>query len=198
MIKFKSYWQSKTFWALLATAVIGGYKVIAPRYGLDDRWVEGAIYVLTALGIWGVRTANTSIGTPTAPIPEGPNNVVPVVPPALPSPGGDGSPQTNGNEGAASALQDQPGAAVQPLFGGGLAQLAALGMSPGVQDTLVTMLTQALNAGLPTSQVGPFLARLIGLLPVLPDLLDGSPYLSQRSRDRIAGLLSDLRIEAGL
>ncbi|GGR39779.1 hypothetical protein [Deinococcus ruber] len=79
-VKAKPFWQSKTFWAAVFAALIGGYRLIAPNYHWDIGWVPAAEYILTGLGLWGIRTANTTIGQPT---PTTPDNVVPSTPAGL-------------------------------------------------------------------------------------------------------------------
>lgn len=77
-VKAKPFWQSKTFYAALFAALIGAYQLIAPSYHWDTRWVPGVEALLAALGVWGVRTATTTIGPPSGPAaPTSPDNVVP-------------------------------------------------------------------------------------------------------------------------
>lgn len=72
----KPIWQSKTFWAALLTALIGAYRVMAPNYGWDTGWIEGAVIILAGLGLWGIRMADTTLTT-TRPTPDAPANVLP-------------------------------------------------------------------------------------------------------------------------
>ncbi len=77
-IPTKPFWASKTFWAALLGALLGGYQLLAPAYGWDTRWVEGVWFMLASLGFIGIRTAKTTLGNPeTAPAPSTPDNVIP-------------------------------------------------------------------------------------------------------------------------
>jgi hypothetical protein len=64
MQKYKSYLASKTVWAAIIAAALGGYKLVAPSYHWDVSWVPGVEYVLGAFGLYGLRTATTTLGTP--------------------------------------------------------------------------------------------------------------------------------------
>ena len=73
MTKYKAFLMSKTVWAAILAAGLGAYKLIAPSYHWDVAWLPGAEYILGALGLYGLRVANSTLGTaPTAP-----DNVVP-------------------------------------------------------------------------------------------------------------------------
>lgn len=80
MIKYKSYLSSKTFWAALFFVLVGAYTALAPAYGWDTKWVPGVVAILTGLGLYGIRTADSTLLTPgKSPPPTTPDNVVPAV-----------------------------------------------------------------------------------------------------------------------
>lgn len=74
--KTKRPWQSKTFWASFLAGLIGAYRVMAPKYHWDVGWVDGAVIFLGAVGLWGVRTADSTITATPTPDPAV-DNVVP-------------------------------------------------------------------------------------------------------------------------
>jgi len=79
MVKYKSYLQSKTFWALVVAVLVAIYDAVAPL----RHWpaIPAEIFaVLTAMGIWGVRTADSTILLPGQKPPAQPDNVVPTLP----------------------------------------------------------------------------------------------------------------------
>ena len=77
MQKYKGYLASKTVWAAILAALLGAYKLTAPSYHWDTSWVPGVEYALGAFGLYGLRTANTTLGA----APTQPDNVVPSAPP---------------------------------------------------------------------------------------------------------------------
>ena len=78
MIKYKSYLSSKTFWAALFFVLVGAYTALAPAYGWDTKWVPGVVAILTGLGLYGIRTADSTLLMPgKTPPPATPDNVVP-------------------------------------------------------------------------------------------------------------------------
>ena len=77
MTKYKSYLASKTFWAALLFVLVGAYTTLAPAYGWDTKWVPGIIAILTGLGLYGIRTADSTLVAPGKPIPVATDNVVP-------------------------------------------------------------------------------------------------------------------------
>lgn len=59
----KVWWQSKTLWTAIITVIITAYNAIAP----GQRWptIPDAVYALLgAFGLYGLRTANTTIAAP--------------------------------------------------------------------------------------------------------------------------------------
>lgn len=78
----KNWWQSKTVWAAIIAVIVTAYNAIAPY----QKWPEipEAVYALLgAFGLYGIRTANTTItSSAPAPRPTAPDNVVPAAPPA--------------------------------------------------------------------------------------------------------------------
>lgn len=72
--KFKGYLLSKTIWAAVIGALLGAYQLTAPNYGWDTKWLPGAEMILGALGLYGLRTATTTLGKPT---PGTADNIVP-------------------------------------------------------------------------------------------------------------------------
>lgn len=76
----KPWYQSRTWWSCFFAGIIGAYQTIAPAYHWDDKWVPGATIVLGALGLWGVRTATSTVQGPLSPgQPAQPDNVLPEV-----------------------------------------------------------------------------------------------------------------------
>lgn len=76
MTKYKSLLASKTFWASLIAALVGIYNIVAP----GQKWpaIPNEVFaVLGAFGLWGVRTADSTILTPGKTAPTAPDNVVP-------------------------------------------------------------------------------------------------------------------------
>ena len=78
MQKYKSMLASKTFYATLIAALVAIYNILAP----GQKWpaIPNEVFaILGAFGLWGVRTADSTILTPgkTAQ----PDNVVPSAPP---------------------------------------------------------------------------------------------------------------------
>lgn len=70
----KKPWESKTFWAVIITLGVTAYNALAPQQHwplVPQEWYA----VLAALGLWGVRTADTTIST--QPYVAAPDNVVP-------------------------------------------------------------------------------------------------------------------------
>ena len=60
----KSWWQSKTVWAAIITALIGAADVILKQFGVDINslpYVGAVLAILGALGIYGRVTATTTI-----------------------------------------------------------------------------------------------------------------------------------------
>jgi hypothetical protein len=76
MVKYKSYLKSKTFWSLVVAVLVALYDAVAPL----RHWppIPPEVFgVLTLMGIWGVRTANSTILLPGQVPPVRPDNVVP-------------------------------------------------------------------------------------------------------------------------
>ena len=81
-VPVKPIYMSKTVWAAVLTALVAIYEAIAPNYGWPTQFVAELKTVLIGLGLYGLRTANTTLGgtqttPPTSPVAEQPNNVVP-------------------------------------------------------------------------------------------------------------------------
>jgi hypothetical protein len=76
MVKYKSYLKSKTFWSLIVAVLVALYDAVAPL----RHWppIPPEVFgVLTLMGIWGVRTADSTILLPGQAPPVRPDNVVP-------------------------------------------------------------------------------------------------------------------------
>lgn len=78
----KPWYTSKTIWAAVVTALVAIYKAIAPTFGWPVDFLPTLEGVLIAVGLYGLRTANTTIGgtettPPSSPVIEQPNNIVP-------------------------------------------------------------------------------------------------------------------------
>ena len=52
----KPQWKSKTFWAAVGLADVGMYSILQ-----DQQYAMGAAFITSALGYWGIRTANKTI-----------------------------------------------------------------------------------------------------------------------------------------
>jgi len=71
----KQWWKSKTIWSAVLAVLITAYNAVAP----GQHWpaIPEQVYVLlTAFGLYGLRTANTTISSAPVP-PKAPDNVVP-------------------------------------------------------------------------------------------------------------------------
>ena len=56
----KKAWLSKTFWAAILFVAVSSYNAISETYGTPA--IPNEVYgVLTALGLWGVRTGKKDI-----------------------------------------------------------------------------------------------------------------------------------------
>jgi len=77
MKKYKSLLSSKTFWASLFVVLVGAYTELAHAYGWDVRWVPGVVTMLTGLGLYGIRTADSTLVLPGQTPPKTDDNVVP-------------------------------------------------------------------------------------------------------------------------
>ena len=76
MTKYKSVLSSKTFYASLIAALVGVYNIVAP----SQKWpgIPNEVFaVLGALGLWGVRSADSTLLVPGQTPPVQPDNVVP-------------------------------------------------------------------------------------------------------------------------
>ncbi len=84
MAKYKSYLASKTFWALVVALVVAVYNAVAPI----RHWpaIPAELFaVLGALGLWGIRSADSTLLLPGQKAPVlTPDNVVPT--PTTPTP----------------------------------------------------------------------------------------------------------------
>ncbi|MBB5234491.1 hypothetical protein [Deinococcus budaensis] len=78
----------------------------------------------------------------------------------------------------------------------GLPSLGGLtSLPPAVQATLTGLLAQAFGGSVPAQVAVEYALRLA---PLVPDLADGSPYLSADNRNRVLDIVLDLKKKAGL
>lgn len=88
-VKVKPWWTSKTLWAAVVTVLVTVYNAVADSQPGWPAIPEQIYALLGAVGLYGIRTASTTIGTPTTTAPMTPDNVIPAAltaPPVLAAP----------------------------------------------------------------------------------------------------------------